>query len=131
MSFRQSSFKLACFRPRKDFNATKEVKRLSQFIREEKPYFESNIDPRDLRRALVVKPKFNSQRITVQAGAFLIFGLRGSLEDEPDPGVKVERITIGQPEKRKMLADLAILGFSDGTLFPEIESAARHIRERV
>ena len=71
---------------RTEFNNDREVKRLVQFIREEKPYFEAQIRPGDLKRALFVKPKFNSRRIAAQAGAFLLFGLRDSLDSNHKPG---------------------------------------------
>lgn len=117
--------------PRTDFNGTAEIKRLAQFIREEKPYFDPNIDPDDLGRAIVVKPKFNSRRIAVQSGAFLLFGLRESLEASPDPRIREERMTISTAQKGAILEELETLGLSDGTLFPEIENAARHIRSKV
>lgn len=111
----------------KEFNETNEVDRLLQFIREEKPYFRERIIPDDLRRVLCVKPKFNSKRIVAQSGAFLLFGMTGALDDNPAPGITVERISINGNHKTTITRELAHLGINDSTMFPEIESAARYI----
>jgi hypothetical protein len=113
------------------FNETMEVLRLVQFVREEKPYFTATVRPADLAKALFVKPKFNSRRIAAQAGAFLLFGIRSDLATQPESGIAIDRITIHAGDKAAILKELAILGFNESTLFPEIESAARHIRSRV
>jgi hypothetical protein len=113
------------------FNNATQVQRLVQFVREEKPYFKPEIVAADLSKALFVKPKFNSRRIAAQAGAFLLFGLRNDLASQPERGITIERISIAAADKVGILKELAILGFNESTLFPEIESAARHIRSRV
>ena len=45
---------------------------LYQLIRQEKPYFEERIDPRDLYQVFVVEPQQSSERLRAQAGAFLV-----------------------------------------------------------
>ena len=45
---------------------------LYQLIRQEKPYFEERIDPRDLYQVFVVEPQQSSERIRAQSGAFLV-----------------------------------------------------------
>ena len=46
--------------------------RLNQFIKQEKPYFEDRMEPRDLYRVFVVEPRQTFDRIRAQSGAFLI-----------------------------------------------------------
>ena len=57
------------------FNKDETVKRLLQFIRAEKPYFQAIINPVDLFVPYYVHPKMSNRRILAQAGAFIIHGL--------------------------------------------------------
>ena len=50
-------------------------KKLLNFIKEDKPYFISVIDPRDVSKVFAIKPKLDNPRIVRQQGAFLIFGI--------------------------------------------------------
>lgn len=49
--------------------------KLLNFIKEDKPYFISVIDPRDINKVFAIKPKLDNPRIVRQQGAFLIFGI--------------------------------------------------------
>lgn len=49
--------------------------KLLNFIKEDKPYFISAIDPRDINKVFAIKPKLDNPRIVRQQGAFLIFGI--------------------------------------------------------
>jgi hypothetical protein len=59
----------------KRFNKNKAVDRLTQFIRAEKSYFRSEINPVDMYRPFHVTPKLNNKRVIAQSGSFIIFGL--------------------------------------------------------
>ena len=50
-------------------------KKLLNFVKEDKPYFISVIDPRDINKVFAIKPKLDNPRIVRQQGAFLIFGI--------------------------------------------------------
>jgi hypothetical protein len=58
------------------FNKKAPVKRLVRFVRQEKPSFESIVDPRHLYRPIYVKPRLTNKRIVAQSGAFLLYGFQ-------------------------------------------------------
>jgi hypothetical protein len=117
--------------PPDTFNVSPVVDRLLQFIRVEKPFFRNVIKPDDLKSVLCVKPKKNSQRILVQAGAFLLFGIAGALDTTPAVGITVERIAVNGNKKAELRKELDRMDINQRTLFPEIEKAALYIRGSV
>lgn len=131
LSRRSSSFKVPNEADIEAFNGDEEIKLLLHDIRQDKPYFEAKIWPRDLGRVLCVKPKLDNPRIIRQDGAFLLFGVDGdktrvaTLENDS----VVDRIKINRDKKKEIAAQLEALGISKATLFPEIEQVATHIRE--
>jgi len=110
------------------FNEQQPVDRLLQFIRVEKPYFRARIVPKHLKTVLCVKPKRNSQRILVQAGAFLLWGIFEDLDRNTASGIRVERIPVNGRKKTSLLRELDILAINESSMFPEIERAAQYIR---
>lgn len=109
------------------FNDSTPVKRLLHFIRQEKNGFLSEIEPSDLDRILLVKPKQNNKRILAQAGAFFAFGLNEKIESGSGDEIRVEFIKVHAKSKPKILLELDKLGINEKTMFPEIERAARYI----
>ncbi|MBS0355729.1 MAG: FRG domain-containing protein [Proteobacteria bacterium] len=107
-----------------------EVSRLLHFIREEKPYFRNKIIPSDLKRVLVVRPKLNSKRILAQAGAFLLFGQVGRIDDEPVAGVSIERIIIDKSSKKTIRDKLDALNINEGSLYLDIDSYASYLKKK-
>ena len=59
----------------KKFNKNDVIKRLHQFIRSEKPYFQPIINPIDLFLPYYVHPKMSNRRILAQSGAFILYGI--------------------------------------------------------
>lgn len=59
----------------KKFNKKRSAEFLRHEIREEKPQFESIINPKHITSVLYVRPKLTSDRIKSQKGSFLLFGL--------------------------------------------------------
>lgn len=114
-----------------DFNNQTHVDRLLQFIRAEKPHFRPGIVPIHLKSVLCVKPKRNSQRILVQSGAFLLWGIFDKLDDNAAAGIAVERISVNGNHKDGIRRELDRMAINESSMFPEIESAARYIRGRV
>lgn len=106
-------------------------KRLLQFIKSEKPYFLPLIEHEDLKKIILVKPKLLNRRILAQQGAFFIFGLDQTLEDPNDHGVSIKRIKINAGSKAQLLKDLDKININESALFPEVESAARHIKDQL
>ncbi|MBB3760371.1 FRG domain-containing protein [Xanthomonas arboricola] len=110
------------------FNKQIPVKRLLHFIKEEKPFFESRIDPRQLRSVICVKGKHTNSRIAFQSGAFLLFGHDATLDEGGTPEISVQRI--GVSNKRAVLKQLDQLNINESTVFPYIESSAKYIASK-
>ena len=112
------------------FNQQDPIARLLHFVRVEKPHFASAINPADLKKVVCVKPKRNSQRILVQSGAFLLFGVAEALDDAPADGIVVECIKVNGNSKDDILKELDVVAINESTMFPEIDKAALYIRKR-
>lgn len=111
------------------FNEQRSIDRLLQFIRAEKPYFRPRIVPTDLQSVVAVRPKQNNPRILVQAGAFLVFGIRNALENTPEAAVQISRILINGRKKGDIIRGLDRVGINESTMYPEIERAADYIKK--
>lgn len=107
------------------FNSQSPIEQLLHFVREEKPFFESRLDPRDLQSVICVKGKHTNSRIAFQSGAFLLFGDGGSLPEEGNSDIQIQRINIS--EKQTILRQLDQLNINDSTVFPYIENSAKYI----
>ena len=115
-------------------------RKLLNFIKEDKSYFQDIINPNDVESVLAIKPKLDNPRIIRQYGAFLIFGAKESNKEMP----KVEnywiiagknaqigkRIIIDHKSKGDILKELDKLGINKSTLFPEIDKVADYIKEK-
>lgn len=110
------------------FNALSSVKRLNHFIREEKPFFEENIVPEDLRKIVCVKGKKSNDRISSQSGAFLLFGMDAVLDEQGNSDIRVQRISVSN--KASILAELDHLNINERTVFPYIENSAKYVAQK-
>lgn len=110
------------------FNRQPAVKRLLHFVKEEKPFFESRLDPRDLRSVICVKGKHTNSRIAFQSGAFLLFGQDSTLAETGTPEIAIQRI--GVSNKQAVLKQLDQLNINESTVFPYIESSAKYIASK-
>jgi hypothetical protein len=114
-----------------ELNNSHAGKRLLQSIRAEKPYFLSEINPRDLRSIQVVRPKLNNRRLIAQQGAFLLFGLTSELRDDDSNRIKIFRVRIPKAAKGQLLRELDRINVNEGALFPEIDHAANYIMSKI
>ncbi|MEO3714090.1 FRG domain-containing protein [Roseateles flavus] len=110
------------------FNRQTPVKRLLHFIKEEKPFFEGRLVPRDLRAVICVKGKHTNSRIAFQSGAFLLFGHDATLDEGGTPEISVKRIAV--KNKGAVLSQLDQLNINDSTVFPYIENSAKYIAQK-
>jgi len=110
------------------FNDQPSVKRLLQLIRQEKPFFEPEIIPEDLRKVICVKGKQSNARISSQSGAFLLFGLDAVFDEKGTNEITVSRITI--TNKEGILQELDLLNINESTVFPYIENSAKYVAEK-
>ncbi|WP_323809726.1 FRG domain-containing protein [Sphingobium baderi] len=106
------------------------IKRLHQFIRVEKPHFLPIIDPIDLFKPYFVHPKMSNRRILSQAGGFIIHGLEPPKKINFAHTIVETKFVIPMGAKEKLREALDLLGINDSTLFPELDRAAKRIKER-
>jgi hypothetical protein len=114
-----------------EFNELKPAKRLAQFIRAEKPYFLPEIRREDLHTPYIVIPKLRTRRIIAQHGAFMIFGLDRQKGPKYTRNIATKRIFVNGDSKGAIRDELAHLGITDATLFPEIDKASAHLMSRM
>lgn len=117
-----------------EFNSLPDIKYLLHEIKKEKPYFEPNIKPEHIQSVVCVKPKLDNARIIKQDGAFLLFGIDKTKTQPAFVPVHYmaspsEPIIINSENKVKIRTQLAALGITEGSIYPEIERVASHIKE--
>ena len=118
-----------------DFSFVK--RRLNHFIRQEKPYFEDRIDPRDLFRVFVVEPQQSFARIRAQSGAFLVSAFHERFErheivrwNDDTPVYDYYPLKVPHKHKKDILAELSLLNIMDESLLPGLDEAARAVIQR-
>lgn len=121
---------------RENFNMQDEIGYLLHEIKEEKSYFQSIIDPKDIERVVAVKVKQSNNRIIKQSGAFLIFGING-IKSQPatipnewilNLDLKGVDFNIDNESKDTILKELEAVGINEATLFPELENQAKFLK---
>jgi hypothetical protein len=110
------------------FNEDGVIKRLHQFIRSEKPYFQPIINPIDLLKPYYVHPKMSNRRILAQSGAFILYGIDPFKEIFFPYNIEETQFVVPQDEKRHIREALDNIGINESTLFPEIDKAAARIK---
>lgn len=110
------------------FNKLAPVKQLLHFIKEEKPFFESRLEPKHLRSIICVKGKHSNSRIAFQSGAFLLFGQDATLDEGGTPEISVRRIAV--TNKEAVLRQLDQLNINESTVFPYIENSAKYLAQK-
>ena len=110
------------------------LRRLYQFIRQEKPYFEERIDPRHLHQIFVVEPQQSSDRIRAQSGAFLVSAFHDRFEKDKVlsqiaglPMYDHYELSVPANSKHTITKFLRLLNISQETLFPGLDSSAAAI----
>ena len=109
---------------------------LHQLIRQEKPYFEEGIDPRDFYQVFVVEPQQSSERLRAQAGAFLVSAFHERFEREEilrwNDGIPVYahyKLTISGEHMNRIKEDLQLLNVTRENLFPGLDSSAKSVSD--
>ena len=110
---------------------------LYQSIRQEKPYFDELIDPRDFYRVIVVKPQLFLERIRAQSGAFLVSAFHERFEREKileynkeTPVYAHYKLIVSSQHKADIIKELESLNITRETLFPGLDSSAEAITAR-
>ena len=110
--------------------------RLYDGIRQEKPYFQEQIDIRDLFSIFVVEPQRMFDRIRAQSSAFLISAFHERSEprevlrwNRNTPIYSYEALVVPQVSKKSMLKDLSLLNVRRETLFPSVDETAKAVTQ--
>ena len=121
-------------RIRREIEYTEAMRILYQLIRQEKPYFEERIDPRDFYQVFVVEPQQSSERLRAQAGAFLVSAFHEQFErdeilkwNEEIPVYAHYKLRISGECKNRILEDLQLLNVTRENLFPGLDSSAESV----
>lgn len=115
-----------------EFQKTKEVNRLVHEARNEKPGFESKVNPRDVLSRFVVLSEKKNERISKQDGAFIIYGLleEGSKNYINDENIKEQKITIDFDCCQKIIEELDLLGIRNSTIYPDMYKLAEELKAK-
>ena len=112
------------------------MRRLYQAIHNEKPYFDKRIDPRDFYRVLIVVPQRSAARLRAQAGAFLVSAFHERFErnevlrwNSDIPIYAHYELIVPSSSKQEIIEELRLLGITEETLFPGLDTSAVAIRE--
>ena len=110
--------------------------RMNQFIRQEKPYFEERMEPRDLYRVFVVEPRQTIDRIRAQSAAFLISAFHERFEQDHiltwNQDIPVyEYFSVEVPGERKadILRQLQLFDITHERLYPGLSASATATNE--
>jgi hypothetical protein len=113
-----------------EFNKMAPLPRLLHFIQSEKPYFQPKIKLQAFRQYVAVLPKRNNRRMIAQSGAFIAFATNRTLKTGLSPRVDIKSITIPARFKDDLLRQLDDLNINQGSLFPDVSSAAEYLSEK-
>lgn len=131
-------FSLGNNRIRYEDEHVRAMRRLHRLIRQEKPYFEEQIDPRQFYQVFVVEPQQSSERVRAQAGAFLVSAFHERFEREEilrwNDGIPVYahyKLTISgeQEHMNRIKEDLQLLNVTRENLFPGLDSSAQSVSD--
>nr|WP_297309945.1 FRG domain-containing protein [uncultured Flavobacterium sp.] len=118
----------------KEILSKSDLAKLVHFVREDKPFFEPKINPLDISKIIIVKPKLDNERIIRQQGAFFLFGNLKNRKNKEIPIISdswiLERITINEDSKKDILMELDKLGINELSLFPGISSVANYVKNK-
>ena len=108
--------------------------RLYHFVRQEKPYFERLLNPRDLLRAFVVEPQQSFERLRAQSGAFLVSAFHERFEsteilkwNDRIPVYGHYSLIIPGLCKPSIRNELGMLNVSRETMYPGLDEAASSV----
>lgn len=113
---------------RTDFNELQAARKLSKLVGFERPQFQPDIDPLDLLKCLVVRPKLNNARIVAQSGAFVICGKVHEVKTSAE--IRLGRIRVNKNKKDALLKSLELLNIGERAVYPAIEKTALFFKNK-
>ncbi|MGO6724521.1 FRG domain-containing protein [Rhizobium ruizarguesonis] len=115
---------------KEEFRQEASMKRLTQFVRVEKPYFLDAAEPLDLFKYFFVYPAKNNRRVIAQSGAFIAAGLLQYRSAMRTRSFKMRRIVIPAIKKGIIIKQLDTININSRTMFPEVEFASKYIQRK-
>lgn len=115
-----------------EFNKRNDIKRLVHKICEEKPYFTNEIDPMHLENTiLLVKPKQEFERLSLQNGLFALFGINQCKQNKVDfeyqnLEFRITHIIIPASSKKTILSELEKINIHQGTIYGDMDNILQH-----
>ena len=106
------------------------MKRFLHEIRGEYPAFETAIVGRDLLDCFVIMANKSNERIKIQNGAFVIFGLDIENNCKKIENLEVDSFVIKHCAKKELLKDLDKLGINTSVMYPGLERTAIYLRNQ-
>ncbi len=104
------------------------MKRFLHEIRGEYPAFEMAIVGQDLLNCFIVMTNKDNERIKIQDGAFVIYGLDIKANAKFVNDLEIDRIMIDYSAKKDILKELEILGLNSKTVYPGLERTSLYLR---
>lgn len=116
---------------KREFNEKKEVLRFIHQIKNEKSYFEAEIEPKDLNKIIFVKPQHTFERIAQQSGLFAIFGMDETKQSHPNIEknqgvVEIIHYIVPYELKKRIISELARLNINQATIYCDLEHVAQY-----
>lgn len=115
-----------------EFNNRNDIKRLVHKICEEKPYFKNEIDPMHLENTiLLVKPKQEFERLSLQSGLFALFGIDKCKPHKVDfefqnLEFRITHIIVPSSFKQTILRELEKINIHQGTVYGDMDNIIKH-----
>lgn len=113
------------------FNEDISIKKLVHLIRNEKPFFKSEINPKHLDDTILfVKPKQDFERISKQSGLFALFGINGKKNDMPkieymNPPCNIKHFIIPREFKKRIIGELSRININEANVYCDMEHVAK------
>lgn len=105
------------------------MRKLMHEIRSEFPAFGTEIIGEDLLKCWFVRPNKDNERMKVQDGAFVIYGLDQEANQRYLESIS-EEIVINASAKKEILKDLRLMHISVSTIYPGLEARAKDILKK-
>lgn len=112
------------------FRKLEAMKRLTQFVRIEKPYFLDAAKPEDLFKYFFVYPAKSNKRVIAQSGAFIAAGLLQYKRPDKSVGFNLRKMFVPAERKRIIINQLDALNINSRSMFPEVEFASKYIKDK-
>lgn len=113
------------------FNNNVSIRKLVHLIRNEKPFFKEEINPKHLEDTILfVKPKQDFERISKQSGLFALFGINKMKSEMPkieylNPPCDIKHFIIPKECKNRILEELSRININEANVYCDLEHVAK------